>query len=49
MALAQGTQAPDFALPGEGGATVVAPYGAVAFLLPMVKVDGHVREVLAAL
>jgi peroxiredoxin len=49
MALAEGKQAPDFAPPGEGGATVVAPDGTVACLFPKVKVDGHVREVLAAL
>jgi peroxiredoxin len=48
MALAEGTMAPDFALPGEGGTAVVA-LGTVARLFPKVKVDGHVREVLAAL
>jgi len=49
MALAEGKPAPDFALPGEGGAAVVASDGTVARLFPKVKVDGHVREVLAAL
>ncbi len=49
MALAEGTKPPAFALAGEGGATVVAPDGTVACLFPKVKVDGHVREVLAAL
>ncbi|HEY6105544.1 MAG TPA: hypothetical protein VIV59_06160 [Anaeromyxobacteraceae bacterium] len=49
MALAEGKQAPDFALPGEGGTAVVAPGGTVACLFPKVRVDGHVREVLAAL
>jgi peroxiredoxin len=49
MALAEGKQAPDFALPGEGGAAVVALDGTEAHLFPKVKVDGHVREVLAAL
>jgi hypothetical protein len=49
MALAEGNLAPDFALPGEGGATVVSPDGTVACLFQKVKADGHVREVLAAL
>lgn len=60
MALAEGKPAPDFALPDEGGATlrlsdvrgrpaVVAADGTVKRIFPKVKVDGHVREVLAAL